>query len=186
MHEISMPLDEPPGASPAVVSFGTHKGRSIEELLVEKPLYLWWLLSQAWAWFKYPELCRSICSLGPKLLAVTPKLKPSRKTDAPVSVALPAIELTKGDIEFLMEEIADKDCSAYPQAKCWLGYVIAKRFNLDPNKFPDRTQIKGVIHDLKQRNLITVKRCRARYSSHRNDRYPRNFYFPSRPMRQPE
>ena len=188
MHEISTLLDKELDALPTVLPFGTHKGRSLEDLLVEKPRHLWWLLSQAWVWIRYPELAQSIRNLGPRLLAATPKFNPRRTDKLPKdAIETPApIELTKDDIAFLMEEIASKDCSEYPQAKRWLGYVVAKRFNLDPKKFPDRTQIKGVIDDLKQRKLITIKRYRARYSSHSNDRHARNFYFPTTRMRQPE
>jgi hypothetical protein len=54
------------------IPFGKHKGRSIEELLIAEPSYLWWLLSQNWVWIKYSELHQSIRSLGLELLATTP------------------------------------------------------------------------------------------------------------------
>jgi hypothetical protein len=81
MHEISTFLDNDKSANPltsraTILPFGSHEGRSVEELLVEQPTYLWWLLSQIWVWLEYPELCQSIRNLGPRLLTATPKIKP--------------------------------------------------------------------------------------------------------------
>jgi hypothetical protein len=64
MHEISTPPAEQLDGSSAVVPFGTHKGRSVEELLVEHPLYLWWLLSQAWVWIRNVNDCLFVLNVG--------------------------------------------------------------------------------------------------------------------------
>jgi hypothetical protein len=80
MHEISTPPDKQLDYPPAVVPFGIHKGRTVEELLGAQPAYLWWLLSQTWVWIKYPELAQSIRNLGPRLLAATPSFRPGRNS----------------------------------------------------------------------------------------------------------
>lgn len=48
-----------------VLSFGKHKGRLIEELLIDDPGYLEWLAGQDWFREKYITLhrraCRTMC-----------------------------------------------------------------------------------------------------------------------------
>jgi hypothetical protein len=86
-----------------------------------------------------------------------------------------SVELTQGDIAFLLAEVGNNDCAERSDLENWFGYTVAKHFGFDLKDYVGRLKTEAVIDTLKRRKLIKIEKRKLRNAKH-GDRQPRNLY----------